>query len=209
MRSHRIPLGLAAVGLAAWLAPATVLASARLDGIPEQVREGDRVEVRWSALDPDVEEVELELSVAGSRWVRISPEMEALEGRYVWRVTGGLAGPARIRLRAGGERGEREVASHAFTIVPQGIAKPAAILAWPDGWDLAERSGPAAAGALAAEHARYSLLVETPVAATSPSAGAESEEHRTPARESAHRFVLPTTGALRSFHAPRRTPLRN
>ena len=209
MRCLRTPFLLAAVGLAALLAPVSVHAAARLEGIPEQVREGDRVEVRWSALDPDVEEVELELSVAGSRWVRISPEMEALEGRYVWRVTGGLAGPARIRLRAGGERGEREVASHAFTIVPQSFAHPAAILAWPDGWDLDERSGPAAAGSLAAAHSRYALLVETPVAATTSSAGAEFEDQRTPTRESAHALVLPAAGTLRAFRAPRRTPLRN
>ncbi len=86
-------------------------AAARLHGPAGTVlRPGDVVELRWDGLDAGVREVELELSLDGGRWVRISPEMHALEGRWEWRVPNVAAERARIRLRAGGEHRE-EVAA--------------------------------------------------------------------------------------------------
>ncbi|MBI5170098.1 MAG: hypothetical protein HZA61_11460 [Candidatus Eisenbacteria bacterium] len=74
---------------------------------------GDRVELRWDGLDAGAREVELELSLDGGRWVRISPELHALEGRWTWRVPAVAAERARIRLRAGGERREEVAATGA------------------------------------------------------------------------------------------------
>lgn len=81
--------------------PAT--ASVRLRApVGVTVHAGDRIELRWEGLDPSVREVEFELSLDGGRWVRISPELEALDGRWTWRVPDLDAADARIRLRSGG-----------------------------------------------------------------------------------------------------------
>jgi len=184
-------------------------AAVRLEGLPERVRPGDQVEIRWSGLDPDVEEVELELSVAGSGWVRISPEMEALAGRFTWRVGGGLSGPAAVRLRAGGAGREREVARHALVIVSLPRSQPAEILEWPEGWDLDRCAGPAAGGALAAARAGYSGLVESTGLALAPFAGPLRDDGAPLAREASARDLAGAIPAARAFRAPRRLPLRN
>lgn len=103
---------LAALLLLVLLLPASrVEAAVRLHGPAGTVlRPGDVVELRWDGLDAGAREVELELSLDGGRWVRISPEMHALEGRWEWRVPAVSAERARIRLRCGGERRE-EVAA--------------------------------------------------------------------------------------------------
>ena len=105
------------LGTALWSPAARAVA--RLDGIPPRVIAGSRLEIAWSGLEAGTREVELELSLAGGRWMRISPELEAREGRYRWRVPPDLAGPARLRLRFGGDgfESETEVASE-FVIEP-------------------------------------------------------------------------------------------
>jgi len=95
-----------AIGLLAAATPA--LAAPRLLGVPAHVRGGSELHVRWSGLGLDAREAELELSLGGGRWVRISPELDAHEGGFTWRVPAGLAGPARLRLRFGGEAFEAE-----------------------------------------------------------------------------------------------------
>ena len=72
------------LGTALWSPAARAVA--RLDGIPPRVVAGSRLEIAWSGLEVGAREVELELSLAGGRWMRISPELEAREGRYRWRV---------------------------------------------------------------------------------------------------------------------------
>lgn len=74
------------------------------------VHAGDVVTLRWEGLDSRTREVELELSLDGGRWVRISPELHALDGGWEWRVPAVSAERARIRLRCGGEHLE-EVAA--------------------------------------------------------------------------------------------------
>jgi len=98
-------------------------AAPHLDGAPRAARTGDVLHFTWSGLAPDVREVELELSLEGGRWVRLSPEMEAHEGGFAWRVPASARGIARVRLRIGGEWFERIAAeSRAFEIVGQGPA---------------------------------------------------------------------------------------
>src|SRR5215471_20165452 len=90
-----------AIGLLAAATPA--VAAPRLQGVPARVRGGSELRVTWSGLGSGAHEAELELSLAGGRWVRVSPELDAREGGFTWRVPAGLAGPARLRLRFGGE----------------------------------------------------------------------------------------------------------
>jgi hypothetical protein len=102
------PRVLAALAIAL-LATATPAAAApRLHGVPVRVRGGSELHVTWGGLGQGVHEAELELSLAGGRWVRISPELDAHEGGFTWRVPSGLSGPARLRLRYGGEGFEAE-----------------------------------------------------------------------------------------------------
>jgi hypothetical protein len=127
------------------LAPAAHAATGpRLDGIPARVRAGAEVRITWTGLGPEVHEAELELSLAGGRWVRISPELEAREAGFTWRVPAGLSGPARLRLRYGGEWFESEgELSAPFRIEPgNGVTAAAApgreLGEW---WCLARDSG--------------------------------------------------------------------
>lgn len=68
----------------------------------DRVVAGQLVTVRWNAVGFDVEELELLLSVDGGRSfpLRVSPELEAGEGRYAWKVPNLGANEARIRIRA-------------------------------------------------------------------------------------------------------------
>jgi hypothetical protein len=97
---RRFPIHLLAMLLLARPQPARASTPA-LD-VPGMVEAGQRLEIRWAGLPETVQEVELELSLDGGRWVRISPELEAREARYHWRVPAVTSARARLRLRAGG-----------------------------------------------------------------------------------------------------------
>jgi len=137
MRPHL----LAALALLAAAAPAA--AAPRLDGIPARVRAGHELRITWTGLVPDAHEAELELSLAGGRWVRISPELEAHEGGFTWRVPAGLAGPARPRLKYGGQGFEAEgEMSTPFVLEADGAASTrAADPALDDWWWLGRQGG--------------------------------------------------------------------
>lgn len=192
-------------------APAGASARARLQGVPAEVRGGERLEIRWSGLDADVHEVELELSLAGARWVRISPEMEVLEGRFTWRVPVGLAGEARIRLRAGGGggRGEREVAAVSFTLVSTSGTGPRAALATPGWWDVGAGEPAAPCGLFGRRRASLSPLAEIAEAVTVsvPSSERAATVLRTDERLMA--VALEPHASERGFVPPRQAPLRN
>lgn len=85
------------------------------------VQAGQRVRLEWSGLPADAREVELELSLDGGRWIRISPEMDAGESRWTWTVPNLPAESARIRLRCGRDHEEFVAAtSAAFPITGSG-----------------------------------------------------------------------------------------
>jgi hypothetical protein len=89
-------------------------------GVPAVVAVGQWVVLRWSDLPADVEELEIVLSLDGGRsfHVRVSPELEACDGEYRWRVPDLPTARARLMLRIGGEAGERVGAlSREFRIV--------------------------------------------------------------------------------------------
>ncbi|MFN8586697.1 MAG: hypothetical protein U0704_02760 [Candidatus Eisenbacteria bacterium] len=100
------------------LVAAPARAAVRLD-VPTggTLRAGETIELRWEGLDPGIREVEFELSLDGGRWIRISPELDALEGRWTWHVPSLAAEHARLRLRCGGEHRETVAAtSGAFAL---------------------------------------------------------------------------------------------
>ena len=88
------------------IAPAAC-AAPTLSSPPSHVRAGDLVRLQWGDLPSDVHEVELELRLEGGPWVRISPEMEADEGHYLWRVPDVTSSRAELRLCMGDKRSER------------------------------------------------------------------------------------------------------
>jgi hypothetical protein len=102
------PPSLAALALVMVASVASAADAPRLHGIPTHVRAGTDVKITWTGLGPEAHEAELELSLAGGRWVRISPELEAREGGFTWHVPAGLVGPAQLRLKYGGEWFEAE-----------------------------------------------------------------------------------------------------
>jgi hypothetical protein len=83
-----------------------------LVALPRQVHAGQQIELEWRGLPREVEELEILLSVDDGRTfpIRVSPELEAREGRYLWRVPNLAAAAARLRVRANldGEESEYE-----------------------------------------------------------------------------------------------------
>ena len=66
-----------------------------------EFRAGDIIEVRWAAVDPSIDELELLLSLDGGRHytLRISPELAPDHRAFRWRVPNLASGDARLRLR--------------------------------------------------------------------------------------------------------------
>jgi hypothetical protein len=147
--------------LAVALASAVGFARPARAGVPAptvpaaELRAGEVVEVRWSALPPDAREMELLLSVDGGRtWpLRVSAELDPRERSLRWRVPNLAASGARLRLRCGDA--EREVegpASAAFAIVAD-PARPRDRFRFHEGtwWESdMDPAGVPVAGALAA-----------------------------------------------------------
>ncbi|HEY6193950.1 MAG TPA: hypothetical protein VI504_02820 [Candidatus Eisenbacteria bacterium] len=107
--------------------------------VPDAIRAGERVELRWDGLPPAAREVELELSLDGGRWIRISPEIAAEEGHFAWRAPELCSARARLRLRAGGDQFEVEIAtSREFRIDAPGL-DPGPRASAPEWWRVGER----------------------------------------------------------------------
>jgi hypothetical protein len=81
---------------------------------------GERFEIRWSQSGPAIDELEILLSIDGGRRfaLRVSPELDARSGRYLWRAPDLSSADARLRIRY--HRGGREVdgaMSAPFTLI--------------------------------------------------------------------------------------------
>jgi hypothetical protein len=146
-----VVLALAALLAGATLARASV-GSLLVDG--SEFHAGESVEVRWTGLPPECDELELLLSVDGGRtWpLRVSAELEPREGGFRWRVPNLAAGRARLRLRYG--LGHRELdgpPTGTFRIVADPGA-PASAFRFREGdwWERFESAGAPRAGALTA-----------------------------------------------------------
>ena len=212
---RRAPFSLAAMitlALAVLARPGAAVGSgaASLE-VPAVVTAGQSVELRWSALPADVEELELVLSLDGGRTypVRVSPELEAREGGYRWRVPDLPAARARLMLRMGGEEGERAGArSREFRIVhAEGVPRPE--LGFHEGqfWTgLDPLEGPARAG-LAQDGPRFGDLADgVPCTPPAPALrAAPPESVRAPAMRAV--AAVAPQGRFSDF-APREVPLR-
>ena len=84
------------------------------------LRAGQSYEIHWSAPDGSVDEMEILLSIDGGRRfaLRVSPEIDARAGKYVWRVPNLSSAEARLRVRF--HRGGQEIdgaSTAAFTLL--------------------------------------------------------------------------------------------
>jgi len=118
-----------ALALAATVRPAAASAAGAVAlDVPAVVTAGHSVVLRWRGLPAEVEELELVLSLDGgdSYHVRVSPELEARELEYRWRVPDLPTRHAKLMLRMGGEKGERLGAlSQEFRIEhAEGVPRP-------------------------------------------------------------------------------------
>jgi hypothetical protein len=100
--------------LALALAPAPALATREpaLSWPGAEVAAGQVVELSWGDLPAGVEELEILLSLDdGRRYsVRVTPELDARERSFRWRVPNLPAARARLRMRLGSRRSEIETA---------------------------------------------------------------------------------------------------
>jgi hypothetical protein len=170
------------------------------------VRTGETVTLSWCGLPCSAREVELEISLAGGRWLRISPELEASEGVFHWFVPPGLSGEARLRLRWGGEGFESDGVLVPLRIESAGTTphpRPG-----PDWWDLRAPSplGPSGFDRTQPAYIPRTLPAAVPVSPESldaPMAGATISDVRRDDRAQVAGRIM------RAFSPPRATPLRN
>jgi hypothetical protein len=148
-----LPLVLAVAALLAGSRPARA-SGASLVLAGTEFRAGESVEVSWTGLPPECEELEILLSVDGGRtWpLRVSAELEPREGGFRWRVPNLAAGRARLRLRYGLRHRELDgPATGTFRIVADPGA-PATVFRFHEGdwWERFEPEGAPCADALTA-----------------------------------------------------------
>jgi len=110
---HRWPL-LAVLALTMASAPARSFAAPvpALTWPGAEIPAGQIVELAWSGLPAGTEEMEILLSLDDGRSfpIRVTPELDARERRYRWRVPNLSAARARLRMRLGRGRAEIETA---------------------------------------------------------------------------------------------------
>jgi len=179
--------------------------------VPAAVTAGQVVELRWHGVPPDVEELELVLSLDGGRsyHVRVCPELDGRTESYAWRVPDLPTGEAKLMLRVGGEEGERIGAlSPPFRIVhAEGVPRPDLVFHEGVMWAGFDPPGGPVAATLAAGAPRFA-----DASAGSPGA-LPTEEARAvrplTVRVSVVRTPAPATWTcLETLTVPREVPLR-
>jgi hypothetical protein len=208
--------------LALTLPATSALASARADisgpvlvtGIRDGVRAGEEIELRWSGADPSIDELEILLSVDDGRHfaLRVSPELDARAGRYLWRVPNLATANARLRVRF--QHGGREIeggASAAFRITPDPADAPAFAQIHEGAWWIGARESEVASAANSLAPAEASLNAAGP--ANAPGIVARGLSVPEPLSAPASRFVtarrVPPAAASRENPAPRVIAQRN
>lgn len=136
----------------------------------DSVAGGDRVTVRWSGLPPDVEELEILLSVDDGRHFerRVSPELGGDVTEYTWTVPDLGAAHARLRMRA--RRDGREVEGPigpAFTLRSRGRPRDAWIFR-DAGFPAPDEAAAHAGGWLASPGSRLGRAVDAAGSAEAP-----------------------------------------
>ncbi len=184
-------------------------ADARLVTSSSTVRTGDRVLIEWSGLPASSEEVELELSLDGGRWVRISPELEAREGRFAWRVPAGVSGQGELRLRAGEAHDERVVAVVAIRFTASAEPPAARLDATSDWWNLSADSHAPLTDDFAGSHSAFAPLTLPDVIAPATDGRGVAPAQRARFEAARRAPAEPPSAIRRAFSPPRNTPLRN
>ena len=184
-------------------------ADARLVASQSRVRPGDTVVLEWSGLPARSEEVELELSLDGGRWVRISPELEAREGRFAWRVPAGVTGQGELRLRAGEAHDERVVAVVAIMFSASAEPPAARLDATSDWWNLSADSHAPLTDDFAGSHSAFAPLTVPDVIAPATDGAGLAPAQRTRFEAVRRPPAEPPSVTRRAFSPPRSTPLRN
>jgi hypothetical protein len=181
---------------------------------PGNVRAGEIVELRWSAPSADIEELEIMLSLDGGRTydVRVSPELDPRANVWRWRVPNLPTSDARLRLRLGTRRGEREgMPTRAFTILAASDRpierRQVHEGRWWDGPDAFERVAPLAS--LGAPGESLQSSAQERAAALPPRTPDVAEECVTSGSAPATTVTDPATAARSAPHAARFFPLRN
>jgi len=177
-----------------------------------EARAGESLEIRWSAPASVSGELEILLSLDDGRSfpLRVSPELDARAGRYVWRVPNLAARAARLRIRYESSDGERASESSESFVIAGDASRPVerALVAegeWWSGLDGPRRAPAALAdrGAPSLRAARTSLACEAaPRAPLVP-----RREARIECRPSACLAMNAT--ARPESHQARSLPLRN
>jgi hypothetical protein len=198
---------LALLALAAPLAPRAARAAPSPLAWPGPlVRAGDTIELTWRALPGEAEELEVLLSLDDGRsfTVRVSPEIEARERRYRWRVPALATGSARLRIRYGVAHGEIETEpTAAFRIAVAGAPRAAEPLFREDaGWPGAD------AGRHRDAFARGGGLDRSDPAAAAAAAPPRTPAARTPRAAPCREPITVLTFTPRAATAPSSPPLR-
>jgi hypothetical protein len=203
----RRPLVLLSV-LLGLLMPLAVWATPGLRVSADTVRAGETLVIEWSSLPAGTYEAELELSLDGGRWLRISPELEARERRFVWTVPAGISGAARVRLRFGREHEEHEGGMVALTIeTPAHPLGPAPARRSREWWSVGEPDARTPARCLDHAPSLAPILAQSPAIPTDPVPAVAPIEF---ASTVAHGPLveLRTAPPARAFAPPWSTPLR-
>lgn len=173
---------------------------------PASVRAGGVARIEWTGLPRGVEELELLLSVDGRDLpVRLTPQLVAGAGVFIWRVPNLPFHQARMHLRFGldGEEIESPPSSE-FEIV-RAESEPPAVLTFREGEWWAERPADRFPGSLAApgEGRRVEENREGPPCAAAPHSSAAREKARARSRE----LVLPAPEASADERLLPRSPM--
>ena len=155
-----VPAGAAAVA-SPFRAPVSVVALSLPTIVFSQpaegsaLREGETIQIRWSGVPADAEEIELLLSVDGGRnfSLRLTDELYSSSGSFLWRVPGLSTDTASLAIRMGVHGQEVLSAPGPLFRLSHGPSTPTALLRWKAGeiWvadeGIARNGGRVGAGA--------------------------------------------------------------
>ena len=99
------------------------------------LHEGDTVQIRWSGVPADAEEIELLLSVDGGEHfsLRLTDELDSSSGSFLWRVPSLLTDSASLAIRMGVHGREIMSAPGPLFRLSHGPSTPGALLRWKAG----------------------------------------------------------------------------
>lgn len=99
------------------------------------LHEGDAVQIRWSGVPADAEEIELLLSVDGGRQfsLRLTDEIDSTSGSFLWRVPSLSTDTASLAIRMGVHGQEVLSAPGPLFRLSHGPSTPGALVRWKAG----------------------------------------------------------------------------